>query len=126
MIQRGYFLEYSQSSSTSSSSSTQSYSFGTSLEVVETIHELNRICLMIVNCAGAKVLKSKHFPAKYVLLPSPKVETTETTSGEDQQSSVPIVEDQKIDQYDLEINDETTVFEELKTQFVHWFPELAS
>ena len=94
MIKRGHLIEYSQSSS---------FSIGTSLEVVETIHELNRICLMTVTYTGIKLLKSKHFPAKYVLLSSspptptpPASKNSETTeSCQDQsQSQQPVSEPQ--------------------------------
>lgn len=122
MIKRGYFLEYSQSTL---------FSIGTSLDVVETIHELDRICLRIVNYDGLKMLKSKHFPAKYVLLPPPKVEAVESTPQE--QTTTPpstnieeTKSEQHSDQYDLELKDETTIIENLQAQFISWFPELAS
>jgi hypothetical protein len=57
LIKQELLLEHSQ---------IHSNYLGTSLEATERIHQLERICLITVRKGGFKVLKSKHFPAKYI------------------------------------------------------------
>lgn len=83
LIKQDLFLEYSQ---------VDSHHVGTSLDVTMKIHQLERICLIIVQNSGFKILKSKHFPAKYIycfasspvtLEPTPTSTPTDVTPATD-------------------------------------------
>jgi hypothetical protein len=105
-----------------------SHSFGTSLESVERIHSLDRICLITVNEIGFKCLKSKHFPAKYIYFCPKPVEsaTTEPKSTEGQSESKEEQIATLTDQFDLTVLTPTddNLPEIIKSQVSQWFPAL--
>jgi hypothetical protein len=118
---------------------------GTSLDTIEKIHQLERICLITVRKDGLKVLKSKHFPAKYVhcqvvaapvasdppttdlpatapLSPSSKSSREEKTA-----SAKETKEESPYEHFDFTIDpSDSSSLEKLHSEVVEWFPELGS
>jgi guanylate kinase len=114
---------------------------GTTLEIIERIHNMSRICVMTVKESGFKILHSKQFPAIYIrYYMTPLKETTSTLAVEEGEEKKPTREEEKEtgktpteakDEIDPDLFDCTihstdpSAIEQLHSGFVGWFPELA-
>jgi guanylate kinase len=114
-------------------------SLGTTLETIERIHNLNRICLLTVKEAGFKILHSKHFPAifiRYYVTPPEAATTTPVTeeekkTTEDKGTTTETKTTKAKEEIDPGLFDCTihstdpSALEKLHSGFVGWFPELS-